>query len=140
MFRLYYYIFHGFLNLLLRLCILILNSFSNFTIIFTLFWVNKYPEYYFIWVYYSSSPYAFWIFYPLISVTSLPCACAELLQLCLALRNPMNCSPPDSSVHGILQGSILECAAMPSSRGSSQLRNTGLIFYVFYIGRLVLHH
>ena len=37
--------------------------------------------------------------------------------------NPMDCSPPGSSVRGILQARILECAAMPSSRGSSQTRD-----------------
>ena len=30
-----------------------------------------------------------------------------------------DCSPPNSSVHGILQARILEWVAMPSSRGSS---------------------
>ena len=35
----------------------------------------------------------------------------------------MDCIPPGSSVHGILQARILEWAAMPSSRGSSQLRD-----------------
>ena len=34
----------------------------------------------------------------------------------------MGCSPPGSSVHGILQARILVWVAMPSSRGSSQLR------------------
>ena len=29
-------------------------------------------------------------------------------QLCLTLGNPMDCSPPGSSVHGILQARILE--------------------------------
>ena len=33
--------------------------------------------------------------------------------------NPMHCSPPGSSVHGIFQTRILEWVAMPSSRGSS---------------------
>ena len=47
---------------------------------------------------------------------------AKLIQLCLPLSNPMDCSPPGSSVHGILQARILEWAAMPSSRGSSQPR------------------
>ena len=37
----------------------------------------------------------------------------------VALCNPMDCSPPGSSVHGILQARILEWVAMPSSRGSS---------------------
>ena len=50
-------------------------------------------------------------------------ACAQLLQVCLTLYNPINCSPPGSSVHGILQARILEWVAMPSSRGSSQLRD-----------------
>ena len=36
---------------------------------------------------------------------------------------PKNCSPPGSSVHGILQAKMLEWVAMPSSRGSSQPRN-----------------
>ena len=35
----------------------------------------------------------------------------------------MDCSPPGSSVHGILQARIPEWVAMPSSRGSSQPRD-----------------
>ena len=42
---------------------------------------------------------------------------AQSLQLCLTLGNPMDCSPPGSSVHGILQARKLEWAAMLSSRG-----------------------
>ena len=34
--------------------------------------------------------------------------------------DPMNCSPPGSIVHGILQARILEWVAIPFSRGSSQ--------------------
>ena len=34
--------------------------------------------------------------------------------------DPTDCSPPGSSVHGILQARILECVTLPSSRGSSQ--------------------
>ena len=41
-------------------------------------------------------------------------------QLCLTLCYPMDCSLPGSSVHEILQESILECVAIPFSRGSSQ--------------------
>ena len=44
-------------------------------------------------------------------------------QSCLTLCNPMDCSQPGSSVHGILQGRILEWEAIPFSRGSSQARN-----------------
>ena len=35
--------------------------------------------------------------------------CAKSCQLCLTHCNPLNCSPPSSSVHGILQAWILEC-------------------------------
>ena len=34
-------------------------------------------------------------------------------QLCPTLCNPMNCSPPDSTVHRILQARILEWVAIP---------------------------
>ena len=44
---------------------------------------------------------------------------AKSLQSCLTLCNPMDCSPPGSSVHGILQARKLEWVAMPSSRGFS---------------------
>ena len=51
------------------------------------------------------------------------CARAKSLQPCPALCDPMDCSPPGSSVHGILQARILEWVAMPSSRGSSRPRD-----------------
>ena len=44
-------------------------------------------------------------------------------QSCPTLCNPMDCGPPDSSVHGILQARILEWVAMPSSRGTYQPRD-----------------
>ena len=34
------------------------------------------------------------------------CVCAKLLQSCLTLCNPVDCCPPGSSVHGILQPRI----------------------------------
>ena len=49
--------------------------------------------------------------------------CAKSLQLCPFLCDPVDCSLPGSSVHGILQARILEWVAMPSSRGSSRLRD-----------------
>ena len=49
--------------------------------------------------------------------------CAKLLQLCPTLCNPIDCSPPGSSVHRILQAIIFEWVAMPFSRGSSQSRD-----------------
>ena len=44
-------------------------------------------------------------------------------QLCPTLWDPMDCSPPGSSVHGILQARILEWVAKSSSRASFQPRN-----------------
>ena len=49
--------------------------------------------------------------------------CAKSLQSYLTLCKPMDCSPPGSSVHGILQARILEWVAFPFSRGSSQPRD-----------------
>ena len=59
------------------------------------------------------------------SFLNCKCACvlAKLLQSCLTLCDPMDCSLPGSSVHGILQARILEWVAMPSSRGPSRPRN-----------------
>ena len=65
---------------------------------------------------------------------------AKSLQSCLTLCTPMDCSPPDSSVHGILQARILEWVALPSSRGSSRPRDWISISYVSCIGRQVLYH
>ena len=74
------------------------------------------------------------------SVYVLYVCCAKLLQLCQTLCDPMDCSPPGSPVHGILQARILEWVTMPSSRGSSQPRDQILVSYVSCIGRWVLYH
>ena len=44
---------------------------------------------------------------------------SEVTQLCPTLCDPMDCSPPGSSIHGILQARILEWVAISFSRGSS---------------------
>ena len=44
-------------------------------------------------------------------------------QLCPTLCDPVNCSPPSSSVHRSLQARILEWVAIPFFRGSSRSRN-----------------
>ena len=45
------------------------------------------------------------------------------LQVCLTLWDPMECSPPGTSVLGILQARILEWVAISFSRGSFQARD-----------------
>ena len=67
-----------------------------------------------------------------------PCECTNasylyalhahsITQSCPTLCNPMDCSPPGSSVHGIFQARILEWVAMAFSKGSSQLRDCILL-------------
>ena len=65
---------------------------------------------------------------------------AKTLQSCLTLCDPMDYSPPDSSVHGILQGKILEWVAIPFSRESSRPRDQTHVSCVFCIGRWLLYH
>ena len=62
------------------------------------------------------------------SASSLRATCGLKVKvliapLCLTLCDPMDCSPPSSSVHGILQARILEWVAIPFSRGSSWFRD-----------------
>ena len=66
--------------------------------------------------------------------------CAKLLQSCLTLCDPMDCSLTGSSVHGILQARILEWVAISSSRGSSRPRDRNHFSCVSCIGRQILYH
>ena len=49
--------------------------------------------------------------------------CCLVAKSCPTLRDPMDCSPPGSSVHGISQARILEWVAIPFSRGSPRPRD-----------------
>ena len=51
----------------------------------------------------------------------------------------MDCSPPGSSVHGILQAGILEWVAISSPRGSSQPRDGNCISFDSCICRQILY-
>ena len=55
---------------------------------------------------------------------------AQSLQSYPTLYNPLDCNPPGSSVHGILQARIWEWVAMPSSRGSSWPRDRTQVSWV----------
>ena len=57
----------------------------------------------------------------------LPCMHAELLQLCLTLRNPMDRILPSSSVHEILQARILEWVAISFSRARIRENRIGCL-------------
>ena len=56
--------------------------------------------------------------------------------LCPTLCDPMDCSTPGTSVHGISQARIPEWVAISSSRGSSPLRDWTS---VSWIGRWILY-
>ena len=55
------------------------------------------------------------------------CMGAKLLQSRPTLCDHMDCSPPGSSVHGILQARVLEWVAIPSSRGLTYRSNLRLL-------------
>ena len=70
-----------------------------------------------------------WILYQLSYQGSLGMH-TKSLRLCPTLCHPMDCSPPGSSVDGILQARIRESVAMPSSRGSSQPRDQTRVSHI----------
>ena len=93
------------------------------------------PEYYLIWIWEFcrchqgkglEKGWLFWI------ICFPECMCSDSM-----LCNPMDCSLPGSSVHGISQARILEWVAMSFSGGSSQLRDW---IPVSYISRQILYH
>ena len=64
----------------------------------------------------------------------------SVAQLCPTLCDPMNCSPPGSSVHGISQARGLEWVAISFSRGSSQPRDGTCVSCIGQVGSLPLSH
>ena len=44
----------------------------------------------------------------------------EVAQLCLTSSDPMDCSPPGSSIHGIFQARVLESVAIAFSKGKDE--------------------
>ena len=63
-----------------------------------------------------------------------------LCSACLTLCDPTDCSPPGSSVHGILQARTLAWVAVHVSRGSSWPRDRTRVSSVFCIGKWILYH
>ena len=67
-----------------------------------------------------------------------------ITQLCLILCDPMDCSLPGSSVHGILQVRIMGCIAISSSRDlTTQVLDPGLLhcgrFFLYHLSHLAAH-
>ena len=73
-------------------------------------------------------------------LSSILCVCVpSCFSWVWLLVTPMDCSPPGSSIHGILQTGILEWVPMPSSRRSSWPKYQTYVSYVSWIGRRVLY-
>ena len=72
--------------------------------------------------------------------TSISLWCAQSLQSCPTLCDPMDCSPPGPSVHGTSQVRILEWVAISPSKGSSRPRDQICISYISCTGRRVFYH
>ena len=72
------------------------------------------------------------------------CVFVLVSQLCPTLCDPMNCSSPGSSVHGILQARIQDWVAISFSRGSSRpiepVSRHGNWARVSCIGRWILYY
>ena len=54
----------------------------------------------------------------------------EVTQLCLTLCDPMDCSPPGSSIHGIFYARVLEWVSISFSRGSSQAKDQTWVSHI----------
>ena len=67
------------------------------------------------------------------------CVCS-VAQSCLTPCDPMDCSPPGSFVHWILQARILEWVVISYSRGSSQSRDQTRVSCISCTGRGILYH
>ena len=65
----------------------------------------------------------------------LLCFCSASSTLC----NPMDCSPPGSFVHGILQAKILEWVAISFSRGTSRPTDWNCIYYICRMMQSLYH-
>ena len=64
------------------------------------------------------------------------CTCARsVTQSCLTLCDPMDCSSPGSSVHGMFQPRMLEWVVISYSRGSSPPRDRTLVFCISFTAR-----
>ena len=63
-----------------------------------------------------------------LSLNPLPPFVLCVAQSYLTLCDPMDCSPPGSSVHGVFQSRILEWVIISSSRGISQTQGSNQCF------------
>ena len=66
-----------------------------------------------------------------LNLHTVTCQLSSVSQSCPTLCDPMDCSPPGSFFHGILQARILEWVAMSSFRGSSRPMDRTHVFCIY---------
>ena len=86
------------------------------------------------WCYRCSLSRAWWLFQGCMKERESE---NEVAQLCLTICDPMDCSLPGFSVHGIFQARVLEWVAIFFSRGSSQPRDRTRVSRI--VGRRFTH-
>ena len=64
----------------------------------------------------------------------------SVAQSCLMLCDPINCSLPCSSIHGMLQAGILERIAISYSRGSTWPRDWTCVSCISWFGKWIFYH
>ena len=62
----------------------------------------------------------------------------SVTQSCLTLCNPMDCSPPGSSVHGISQVGILEWVAIPFSNQTWHIKIVNVENHIVNLSKLTI--
>ena len=67
------------------------------------------------------------------------CVCVQSLQSCLTLCDPMDCSPPGSSVHGDSPGKNTG-VGLPCPPPGGLPRDQTQVSYISCIGRQVFYH
>ena len=72
----------------------------------------------------------FCLIYRWLATIHYVCVCGLVAQSCPTLCDPLDCSLPGSSVHGILQARILEWVTISFSRASSLSRDQTWVFYM----------
>ena len=100
------------------------------------------PKWLYLFAFLSSSKWGFLLFpmlstFGVVSVSDITCS---VTQSCPTLYDPMDYSPLDSSVHGILQPRILEWVTIFFSRGYSQPRDRAHASWISCVGRLIVYH
>ena len=90
-----------------------------------------------------SQPFFFLIFvgvWLILNTLSFCCVCMWARSVTSSSLQLHDCSPPGSSVHGILQARMLEWVAISSSRESSGSRDQARISCVSCFGRWILYY